>query len=112
MMDFSTFLAAAEDVTDKDDDLEVEEFARNKTKSLPLKIKSRNSSQPQSLEEEHEKKMKNTERSCSANEETRSSGSVAVKVFTGYLFFLTNIFFKFIKNVITEYLLFEEFCFN
>ena len=93
MLDFSTFLAAAEDVTDKDDELEVEEFARNKTKSLPLKIKSRNSSQPQSLEEEQEKKMKNTERICSANEETRSSGSVAVKVFTGYLFFFTIIFF-------------------
>ena len=90
MVDFSTSLAPPGDLTDKDDELEVEGFATNKIKSLPLKIKkARKSSESQCFEGEPQKK---TERRCSANEETRSSGSVAGKVFTGNLFL--NCIFK------------------
>ena len=90
MVDFSTFLAPPGDLTDKYDELEVEGFATNKIKSLPLKIKkARKSSESQCFEGEPQKK---TERKCSVNEETRSSGSVAGKVFTGNLFL--NCIFK------------------
>ena len=89
MVDFSTFLAPPGDLTDKADELEVEGFATNKIKSLPLKIKKARKSESQCFEGEPQKK---TERKCSVNEETRSSGSVAGKVFTGNLFL--NCIFK------------------
>ena len=83
-MDFSTFLAPAEDMPNKDDELEVDGFVTNKIKSLPLKSEL---SKPQCFEEAPQKNVENlsTKSGPSANEEIRSTGSVAGKVFTGYL---------------------------
>ena len=90
-MDFGTFLAPPEDMTDKDDELEVDGIATNKIKSLPLKSES---SKPQCFEEAPQKNVENfsTKSGPSANEETRSTGSVAGKVFTGYLSAGSNCF--------------------
>merc|ERR1719219_1622626 len=90
-MDFGTFLAPPEDMTDKDDELEVDGIATNKIKSLPLKSES---SKPQCFEEAPQKNVENfsTKSGPSANEETRSTGSVAGKVFTGYLTAGSNCF--------------------
>ena len=90
MVDFSTFLTPCEDTTDKDNEVEDEGFATNKIKSLQQKSKSRKPSQSEYSEEDLQKNMK-TER-CSLNEETRNSGSVSGKVFTGYLSAGSNCF--------------------
>ena len=81
-MDFGTFLVPPEDTTDRDDDdQEVDRFATIKISQS----ESRNASQSQCAEEEQNGEDIGKEVRPSANEETRSSGSVAGNVFSGYL---------------------------
>ena len=89
-MDFSTFLASPDDTTDKDDELEVDRFATVKISQS----ESRKSSQSQCVEEEPQQNGEDVgkEGKPSTSEETRNTGSVAGKVFSGYLSAGSNCF--------------------
>ena len=87
-MDFSTLLAPPEDKTDKDDEVEVDRFATVKISQC----ESRNSSQCTEEEPQQNGEDVGKEGRPSASEETRNTGSVAGKVFSGYLSAGSNCF--------------------
>ena len=95
-MDFSTVLPPPEE---KSKERDVGWFATNNIKSTPLESKSRESSESQSVEDPHKKEkciFKEREKQPSANVETRITGSVAGKVFSGYFSAGSNCFFVFL----------------
>ena len=95
-MDFSTVLPPPEE---KSKERDVGWFATNNIKSPPLESKSRKSSESQSVEDPQKKEkciFKEREKQPSANVETRITGSVAGKVFSGYFSAGSNCFFVFL----------------